>query len=122
MIWIRFPLRSRLFTDKQPGIVLFSGSMVPVLLSAHPLQAYGARRQRQVALQSFSTLWVVQINAHSPRTWSWPRNKNCRNPRPCLIWPKTGSTVPLRLAYRRRPRFVHRVRRIRSATESPVFS
>ena len=63
-----FLLRSCQLTNKQPAIVFFSGSVVPTLLSTHPLQAYDAGRQRQVDLQSFSTLWVVQISAHSPWT------------------------------------------------------
>ena len=42
---------------------------------------------------SLSRLWPVQISDHSPFTFFSPRSKNCRNPRPCLIWPNTGSTV-----------------------------
>ena len=38
-------------------------------------------------------LWVVQISAHSACTASRPRSRNCRNPRPCLICPNTGSTI-----------------------------
>jgi hypothetical protein len=30
-------------------------------------------------------LWVVQIMAHSARTFSTPRNRNWRKPRACLI-------------------------------------
>ena len=37
----------------------------------------------------------MQISDHSPFTFSSPRSRNCRNPRPCLIWPNTGSTVHL---------------------------
>ena len=42
---------------------------------------------------NFSRLWPVQISDHSPLTFSRPRSRNCRKPRACLIWPKTGSTV-----------------------------
>ena len=34
---------------------------------------------------SLSRLWPVQISDHSPFTFSSPRSRNCRNPRPCLI-------------------------------------
>ena len=47
---------------------------------------------------SLSRLWPVQISDHSPLTFSSPRSRNCRNPRPCLIWPNTGSTVCIRKA------------------------
>ena len=47
---------------------------------------------------SLSRLWLVQISDHSPFTFSSPRSRNCRNPRPCLIWPNTGSTVCIRKA------------------------
>ena len=47
---------------------------------------------------SLSRLWPVRISDHSPFTFSSPRSKNCRNPRPCLIWPNTGSTVCIRKA------------------------
>ena len=47
---------------------------------------------------SLSRLWPVQISDHSPFTFSSPRSRNCRNPRPCLIWPNTGSTVCIREA------------------------
>ena len=49
-------------------------------------------------LKSLSRLWPVQIRNQSPCTLSKPRSRNCRNPRPCLIWPKTGSTVAMRNA------------------------
>ena len=39
---------------------------------------------------SLSRLWPVQISDHSPFTFSSPRSRNCRNPRPCLIWPNTA--------------------------------
>jgi hypothetical protein len=38
-------------------------------------------------------LWAVQIIAHSARTFSTLRNKNCRKPLACLICPNTGSTI-----------------------------
>ena len=38
-------------------------------------------------------LCVRQIMAHSPCTFSRPRNRNCRKPRACLICPNTGSTT-----------------------------
>jgi hypothetical protein len=50
------------------------------------------------ALCSFSRLCVRQISDHSARALSMPRRRNWRRPRACLIWPKTGSTVVLRLA------------------------
>ena len=58
---------------------------------AHP----GASRPQR---NSLSRLWPVQIRDHSPWTFSKPRIRNCRKPRPALIWPKTGSTVAIRRA------------------------
>src|SRR5919197_940903 len=43
-------------------------------------------------------LKAMQTSVHSPCTAFKPRNMNCRNPITCLIIPKTGSTVDLRLA------------------------
>lgn len=43
-------------------------------------------------------LCVRHRSDHSPRTLSIPRNRNCRNPRACFIWPNTGSTIALRAA------------------------
>ena len=56
----------------------------------------------------------MQIRAHSPRTFSIPRKRNCRNPRACLICPKTGSTMNLRVAYTAAPTFVSSFRSMRS--------
>ena len=47
---------------------------------------------------SLSGLWPVRISDHSPFIFSSPRSRNCRNPRPCLIWPNTGSTAYIRKA------------------------
>ena len=44
-------------------------------------------------VNSFRRLWVVQMMAHSARTFSTPRNRNWRKPRACLICPNTGSTT-----------------------------
>ena len=44
---------------------------------------------------NFSRLCPVQMSDHSPLTFSSPRNRNCRKPRACLIWPNTGSTVSI---------------------------
>src|SRR5712671_6627703 len=59
-------------------------------------------------------LWVRHTRAHSPRTFTNPRNRNCRNPRACLICPKTGSTIVLRAAYTARPALVCSLRFMRS--------
>ena len=40
----------------------------------------------------------IDTSVHSPATASRPRSENCRKPNACLIMPKTGSTVHLRLA------------------------
>src|SRR6266852_2663723 len=57
----------------------------------------GSRAQEAFArVNSFWRLWVVQIMAHSARTFSTPRNRNWRNPRACLICPNTGSTTCFR--------------------------
>ena len=69
---------------------------------------------------SFSRLWPAQMSSHSRFTFARPRSRNCRKPRPCLIWPNTGSTVSIRRAQRSRPRFVRSLRRIRSLTDSPL--
>ena len=47
---------------------------------------------------NFKMLWVRQTSAHSPWTLAKPRKRNWRNPRACLIWPKTGSTMVFRVA------------------------
>ena len=47
---------------------------------------------------SLSRLWLVQMNDHSPLTFFSLRIRNCWKPRPCLIWPKTGATVAMRIA------------------------
>jgi len=44
-------------------------------------------------VNSFRRLWVVQMMAHSARTFSTPRNRNWRKPRACLICPNTGFTT-----------------------------
>ena len=61
------------------------------VVHAHP----GASRPQR---NSLSRLWPVQIRDHSPLTFSKPRSRNYRKPRPDLIWPKTGSTVSIRRA------------------------
>ncbi len=45
---------------------------------------------------SFVMLCAVHTMPHSPLTLSMPRNRNCRKPRACLIWPNTGSGSCLR--------------------------
>ena len=47
---------------------------------------------------NFKMLWVRQTSAHSPWTLAKPRKRNWRNPRACLIWPNTGSTIVFRAA------------------------
>jgi hypothetical protein len=47
-----------------------------------------------------------------------PCNKNWRKPRPCLICPKTGSTMPFRLAYWAWSRLVRNVQREQTKGES----
>src|ERR1700722_10204652 len=62
-----------------------------------------ARLDDGYALQSrcnFKMVWVRQTSAHSPWTLAKPRKRNWRNPRACLIWPKTGSTIVFRVARR----------------------
>src|SRR6202047_4836667 len=51
---------------------------------------------------NFKMLWR-QTSAHSPWTLAKPRKRNWRNPRACLIWPKTGSPIGLRGGYDSRP-------------------
>ena len=48
------------------------------------------------ARKSLSRLWVRQIICHSAATRSRPRREKRRKPRASFIWPKTGSTIPLR--------------------------
>ena len=43
-------------------------------------------------------LKAMATSFHSPLTASSPRSENWRNPNTCLMIPKTGSTVDLRLA------------------------
>jgi len=65
-------------------VAALSGLLTAVSLAGfHPQQARC----------SFSRLCAVQTSAHSARTFSTPRNRNCRNPCPCLICPNTGSTM-----------------------------
>ena len=61
---------------------------------------------------TFNRLCVRQTRRHSACICSSPRNRNCRKPRQCLIWPNGGSTIALRRAYSRRPRFVRSLRAI----------
>ena len=61
----------------------------------------------------------MQIRAHSPRTFSSPRNRNCRNPRSCLICPNTGSTINFRVAYTAAPAWVSSFRCICSTRLAP---
>jgi len=57
-----------------------------------------APHQYCMAAYSRKTLCVRHSSAHSPFTFSFPRSKNWRNPRACLICPNTGSTTHLRVA------------------------
>jgi hypothetical protein len=62
----------------------------------HRGRAFVARWPPQAAfawVKSFRRLWVVQIMAHSARTFLTPHNRNWRKPRACLICPNTGSTT-----------------------------
>jgi len=61
------------------------------------VQPFQAVRGRQPERNSLSRLWVRQINFHSALTLSRPRRRKRRNPRHSLIWPKTGSTIALRI-------------------------
>jgi hypothetical protein len=61
----------------------------------------------------------MQISAHSPRTFSSPRKRNCRNPRACLICPNTGSTMNFRVAYTAAPTRVCSFRSICSTRLAP---
>src|ERR1700758_2730049 len=63
---------------------------------------------------NFKMLWVRQTSAHSLRTLAKPRKRNWRNPRACLIWPNTGSTIVFRAAYTVRPALVCSLRFMRS--------
>src|SRR5712691_4213927 len=67
-------------------------------------------------------LCVRHTRAHSARTLSIPRNRNCRNPRACLICPNTGSTITLRAAYTALPAWVFNLRRMRSTRVAPLGS
>ncbi len=49
--------------------------------------------------KSFSRLCVRQTSVHSAFILTMPRSENCRKPRQCLICPKTGSMIALRLEY-----------------------
>ena len=48
---------------------------------------------------SFNRLCVAQISLHSLRTFLNPRKLKRRNPRPSLMYPKTGSTICFRILY-----------------------
>ena len=48
-----------------------------------------------------------------------PRSRNCRNPRPCLICPNTGSTLIFRHRYSPRPRRLRTFRRMNWVNRSP---
>ena len=82
---------------------LWAWDVVPNRWGGHPTRSVsrvahahpGASRPKR---NSLSRLWPVQIRDHSPLTFSSPRSRNCRKPRPALIWPKTGSTVSIRRA------------------------
>ena len=82
---------------------LWAWDVVPNRWDVHPTRSVsrvahahpGASRPQR---NSLSRLWPVQIRDHSLLTFSRPRRRNCRKPRPALIWPKTGSTVSIRRA------------------------
>ena len=82
---------------------LWAWDVVPNRWGGHPTRSVsrvahahpGASRPQR---NSLSRLWPVQIRDHSPLTFSSPRSRNWRKPRPALIWPKTGSTVSMRRA------------------------
>ena len=82
---------------------LWAWDVVPNRWGGHPTRSVsrvahahpGASRPQR---NSLSRLWPVQIRDHSPLTFSSPRSRNWRKPRPALIWPKTGSTVSIRRA------------------------
>ena len=65
------------------------GIVVPNRWGGHPTRSVsrvahahpGASRPQR---NSLSRLWPVQIRDHSALTFSRPRSRNCRKPRPCL--------------------------------------
>ena len=69
-----------------------------------------------LARASLRRLWHSEWRAHSPFAPSRPRRR--RNPAACrtFIWPKTGSTMALRLAQSARPALVRSRRAIFSLT------
>ena len=69
----------------------------PVCYDPYPAPAaIGNAADRLRPWANFKRLWTVQTMAHSPRTFSKPRNRNWRKPRACLICPNTGSGSCLR--------------------------
>src|ERR1039458_4768316 len=79
--------------------------------------ATAAATARQPDRNSFSKLCVKQIRDHSSSTSSSPRNENLRKPRISLIWPKTGSTIALRILYTTLPSGVRSLAFICSLTD-----
>ena len=82
---------------------LWAWDIVPNWRGGHPTRSVcrvahahpGASRPQR---NNLSRLWPVQIRDYSPLTFSKPRIRNWQKPRPCLICPKTGSTVSMRNA------------------------
>jgi len=69
----------------------------PACPNRSPLAAYHGTAGTHPLLKSLRMLWVKQMMSHSAATFDTPRKENRRNPRTSLIWPKTGSTICLRL-------------------------
>ena len=88
---------SRWYPNNFSNITPFADPADFLMLSAAPF-ACAATGASAPYRNSLSRLWPVQMSDHSRFTFSKSRRRNCRKPRACLIWPNTGSTVPIRNA------------------------
>jgi len=82
------PERDRTEEDRRP----LRGGSDRLRLVRQPAAETGA-----LARYSFKRLCAAQSRCHNAETFSTPRRRNCRSPRPCLICPNTGSADCSRL-------------------------
>src|SRR5579875_366359 len=85
--------------EPEQGLIHFAGPIRPRPAALFAIyRPFSPSAQAQQTRYIFKRLCVAHTNAHSAFTFSNPRSENPRNPRPCLICPNTGSTIPLRAA------------------------
>jgi hypothetical protein len=77
---------------------LSPGTSCQEAAAPHPVATASTCCCDRLCRNNLSRLCVAAIRCHSPFTFSRPRSRNRRRPRPSLICPFTGSTITLRRA------------------------